>query len=161
MNIIIQNSNNLVWYQTNGEITQENDNYYADGINTGIAIEGYSAVLDVNPCTFQAFFPQTYSYVAGVWAINNQEFYDIAYSQLVTETSKPIKVKRDELLYASDWTQIPNNPLTTESQQAWATYRQALRNITLQSGYPFNVTWPKAPTLPSAIQPASSGLQQL
>jgi len=53
--------------------------------------------------------------------------------------------KRDRLLYASDWTQIPNNPLTAEQQQAWAVYRQELRDITSQSGYPFNVIWPTPP----------------
>ena len=54
--------------------------------------------------------------------------------------------KRQRLLYATDWTQIPNNPLTTEQQAAWATYRQELRDIPQQSGYPFNVVWPVAPT---------------
>jgi hypothetical protein len=54
--------------------------------------------------------------------------------------------KRQRLLYQSDWTQIPNNPLTTEQQTAWATYRQELRDITAQSGYPFDVIWPTPPT---------------
>jgi hypothetical protein len=53
--------------------------------------------------------------------------------------------KRNDLLYASDWTQIPNNPLTTEQQAVWATYRQELRDIPAQSGYPFNVIWPTPP----------------
>jgi hypothetical protein len=56
-----------------------------------------------------------------------------------------IKNQRDKLLYESDWTQIPNGPLTTEQQQAWADYRQQLRDITSQSGYPFNVVWPTPP----------------
>lgn len=53
--------------------------------------------------------------------------------------------KRISLLQSSDWTQIPNNPLTPEQQQSWATYRQALRDITTQSGYPLNVNWPTPP----------------
>ena len=57
-----------------------------------------------------------------------------------------VKSQRDDLLYKSDWTQIPNNPLTTEQQQAWAVYRQELRDITAQPGYPFNVIWPTPPT---------------
>lgn len=56
-----------------------------------------------------------------------------------------VKAKRNTLLSASDWTQIPNGPLTAEKQQAWATYRQALRDITAQTGYPTNVEWPTAP----------------
>jgi hypothetical protein len=53
--------------------------------------------------------------------------------------------KRQKLLYASDWTQIPNGPLTTAQQAAWATYRQELRDIPQQSGYPYNVIFPTPP----------------
>jgi hypothetical protein len=53
--------------------------------------------------------------------------------------------KRKRLLIDSDWTQLPNGPLTSEQQTAWATYRQALRDITEQAGYPLNVVWPVAP----------------
>jgi len=53
--------------------------------------------------------------------------------------------KRERLLIDSDWTQIPNGPLTSEKQEAWATYRQALRDIPEQSGYPLNIVWPTPP----------------
>lgn len=53
--------------------------------------------------------------------------------------------KRNLLLLQSDWTQLPNNPLTSEKQQSWATYRQLLRDIPQQSGYPLNVVWPQQP----------------
>ena len=56
-----------------------------------------------------------------------------------------VSIKRQRLLYASDWTQIPNGPLTAEQQTAWATYRQELRDVPQQSGYPYNVVWPVAP----------------
>lgn len=56
-----------------------------------------------------------------------------------------VSTKRKKLLYASDWTQIPNNPLTSEQQEEWATYRQELRDIPSQSGYPFNVIFPTPP----------------
>lgn len=56
-----------------------------------------------------------------------------------------VKTNRNRLLYQSDWTQLPNSPLTTEKQQEWAVYRQQLRDITSQSGYPFNVVWPTQP----------------
>lgn len=53
---------------------------------------------------------------------------------------------RLDLLSTSDWTQIPNNPLTSAKQAEWAAYRQELRDIPEQSGYPLNVVWPVAPT---------------
>jgi hypothetical protein len=51
--------------------------------------------------------------------------------------------KRAQLLQSSDWTQLPDVPLATK--QAWATYRQALRDITIQPGYPLTIDWPVAP----------------
>jgi hypothetical protein len=61
------------------------------------------------------------------------------------QLTRDILQKRQKLLLASDWTQIPNNPLTLEKQTAWAVYRQALRDITSQPGYPTNVVWPTQP----------------
>ena len=59
--------------------------------------------------------------------------------------SQDIKSQRNLLLTNSDWTQIPNNPLTDQQKQDWAVYRQQLRDVTTQSGYPFNVVWPTPP----------------
>lgn len=59
--------------------------------------------------------------------------------------AQSIVKQRNKLLYESDWTQIPNNPLTTKQQADWAIYRQELRDIPQQSGYPYNVVWPVAP----------------
>ena len=59
--------------------------------------------------------------------------------------SNGIKLKRNALLMASDWTQLLNNPLAEENQYAWSVYRQELRDITKQSGYPTDVVWPVKP----------------
>jgi hypothetical protein len=53
-----------------------------------------------------------------------------------------IREQRNVLLKNSDWTQVPD---CTVDKQAWATYRQALRDITAQPGFPTDVTWPTAP----------------
>lgn len=74
--------------------------------------------------------------------------FDFTTKQWVQNQSMAIidvSTKRQRLLYASDWTQIPNGPLTTTQQEAWATYRQELRDIPEQSGYPFNVIFPTPP----------------
>lgn len=55
---------------------------------------------------------------------------------------KDIKQRRNSLLLASDWTQLPDVPIATK--EAWATYRQQLRDITDQPD-PFNVVWPTPP----------------
>ena len=61
------------------------------------------------------------------------------------EKCTEVKKARELLLSKSDWTQIPNNPLTPAKQEEWAVYRQQLRDITNQPGYPFNVVWPVKP----------------
>lgn len=52
------------------------------------------------------------------------------------------RAKRNALLLASDWTQLPDVPAVT--QLAWSAYRQALRDITKQPDQR-NVVWPAAP----------------
>jgi hypothetical protein len=53
-----------------------------------------------------------------------------------------IRTERDQRLKATDWTQLPDVPLTTKEK--WAVYRQALRDITEQPD-PFNIIWPTPP----------------
>lgn len=50
--------------------------------------------------------------------------------------------KRNFLLNRSDWTQLGDAPLTPEQKAVWTTYRQQLRDITAQAGFPWEVTWP-------------------
>jgi len=49
---------------------------------------------------------------------------------------------RDRLLAASDWTQVADAPV---DQAAWATYRQALRDVPQQEGFPEQIEWPQPP----------------
>lgn len=53
-----------------------------------------------------------------------------------------VRAERDDLLVQSDWTQVIDAPV---DQAAWATYRQALRDITAQSGFPWTIDWPTQP----------------
>jgi len=57
-------------------------------------------------------------------------------------TAKKVRIKRNQLLIESDWTQVADAPVDAA---AWATYRQALRDIPQQAGFPENITWPEAP----------------
>lgn len=59
------------------------------------------------------------------------------------ELVREVKSERAQKLYTSDWTQMPDVELKTKKE--WADYRQELRDITKQSGYPSNIKWPKAP----------------
>lgn len=56
--------------------------------------------------------------------------------------SQKVRDKRNKLLITSDWTQVADAPVDKE---AWATYRQALRDVTDQEGFPHDVVWPITP----------------
>ena len=62
----------------------------------------------------------------------------------VIETTQWHKVReeRSQRLAECDWTQLPDAPV---DQEAWASYRQQLRDITDNITDPFNVTWPNPP----------------
>jgi hypothetical protein len=55
--------------------------------------------------------------------------------------------RRHMLLAQSDWTQLPDAQLAldNEEKKQWLQYRQALRDITAQPGWPAKVAWPKMP----------------
>jgi hypothetical protein len=53
-----------------------------------------------------------------------------------------VRQQRNELLSACDWTQLPDSPADHE---VWATYRQELRDVTSQEGFPWDVVWPEQP----------------
>jgi len=50
--------------------------------------------------------------------------------------------QRDNLLTQTDWTQVADAPV---DKAAWAAYRQALRDVPQQIGFPTTITWPEKP----------------
>lgn len=58
------------------------------------------------------------------------------------EQAKSVRHQRGEKLKESDWTQVADAPV---DQAAWAAYRQALRDISGQAGFPWTVQWPEMP----------------
>ena len=67
---------------------------------------------------------------------------DEAKAVLDAQQAASQRTSRDEKLKASDWTQVADSPV---DKALWATYRQALRDVTAQEGFPWNVVWPTAP----------------
>ncbi|WP_081059682.1 tail fiber assembly protein [Burkholderia stagnalis] len=57
--------------------------------------------------------------------------------------ARDARERRDDLLAGSDWTQLGDVPEATRIK--WTTYRQALRDVPQQPGWPEAVTWPVAP----------------
>jgi hypothetical protein len=63
-------------------------------------------------------------------------------SQEPERLASQIRQERNTLLSDCDWTQVSDAPV---NQVAWQTYRQALRDITAQEGFPYSVIWPTKP----------------
>ena len=70
---------------------------------------------------------------------------ELAYkNQKDSQRWNSIRGDRNQRLADSDWTQLPDAPLTNTETANWGSYRQALRDITNQSD-PFNIQWPVLP----------------
>lgn len=85
----------------------------------------------------------------GVWK-QGYEIVDKTEEQLALEfkaQSKGIRQKRNKLLLESDWVVAKAYEFETEVPQEWKEYRQALRDIPSQEGFPFVVIFPQLPTV--------------
>ena len=65
------------------------------------------------------------------------------YKNIPVAPNNDIKVTADQLLKATDWTQLPDSGLTADCVTAFATYRASIR--TIRQTTPANPTWPDAP----------------
>ncbi len=59
----------------------------------------------------------------------------------IAASATQVRARRDELLAASDTMALADR-ITDE----WRTYRQSLRDVPLQSGFPSSITWPTEPS---------------
>lgn len=63
-------------------------------------------------------------------------------AERVEQKANQVRRERDRLLTASDWTQVADAPVVSLE---WQPYRQALRDVPQQSGFPDSVDWPTPP----------------
>ena len=61
------------------------------------------------------------------------------------EQAKSVRASRDEKLRETDWIVIKNLELNANIPGAWEVYRQALRDVPTQAGFPWTITWPVEP----------------
>lgn len=63
-------------------------------------------------------------------------------TELTDTKAAEARAERNRLIAESDWTQVADAPV---DKAAWAEYRQALRDISKQAGFPINTLWPIQP----------------
>jgi hypothetical protein len=81
-------------------------------------------------------------YLASVMIDGKPQIVEREDDPYIAPSPEFVRSHRDQLLKDCDWTQVADAPV---DQAAWATYRQALRDIPQQEGFPENVTWPESP----------------
>lgn len=96
------------------------------------------------PTRYQVAFADGVEQVEGKWytkySVTNMDVDAITAKD--AEQAASVRTQRTEKLKESDWTQVADAPV---DQAAWAAYRQALRDITGQSGFPWTIAWPTQP----------------
>ena len=120
------------WGQTTEEIL--------DSLGADVVFEGPQA----QPDRYQVAFADGVEQVDDKW-YTKYSVADMDADAIVAkdaEQAKSVRQQRGEKLKDSDWTQVIDAPV---DQAAWATYRQALRDITGQEGFPWTITWPEQP----------------
>ena len=90
--------------------------------------------------------PYSYSYRDGVEKIKGRWYTKYTIGQydkkpIDNERAEGIRNQRDRLIKESDWRAVSDRKL----EPAWKRYRQALRDISKQEGFPHDVKWPTDP----------------
>jgi len=96
------------------------------------------------PSRYQVGFRDGVEQINGKWftKYSVSDMDDEAKAALDAQQAKSVRNDRTNRLSESDWTQLADAPV---DKTAWATYRQALRDVTTQDGFPWSVTWPVKP----------------
>ena len=104
-----------------------------------------------NPCLLD--WPDRiplYKYGNGEVLSRDEEEIEAERAILSLPTAEEIRTQRDKLLAETDWTQVLDAPISAESREAFRVYRQVLRDITGQEGFPTVVVWPELPEVVKA-----------
>ena len=117
------------WEQTTPEVLE--------ALGADLILEGPQA----QPTRYQVAYRDGVQQIEGQWftkySVADMDADAIAAKD--AEQAKSVRDQRNTKLAECDWTQLADAPV---DQAAWSTYRQALRDITLQSGFPWDVQWP-------------------
>jgi len=98
--------------------------------------------IDLNAYTTKEVYLDAENVARYRWTVTLKTGSDLA--QAVRDKWLITRADRNIMLTQSDFTQVADAPMTAEKRAEWATYRQALRDITTQAD-PFNIVWPTSP----------------
>lgn len=130
---------------TLGQLRRDNPNTSFPKVIPDALLAGY----DVYPYVIQdvTYDPMTQNKVEGQFVqVDGQwTLFMVAENKPQEEVEKRIRSKRDDLLQDTDWLIIKAAETGSQAPDVWQVYRQALRDVTGQAGFPFEVVWPTKP----------------
>jgi len=111
-----------------------------DSMGADVVFEGAQA----QPTRYQTAFRNGVEQVNGKWYTKYSvvDMDQDAKDALDAQQAASVRSQRTQKLAESDWTQVADAPV---DKAAWAVYRQGLRDVTAQTGFPWEVTWPAQP----------------
>jgi hypothetical protein len=111
-----------------------------NSFDADVVFEGPQA----QPTRYQVAFADGVEQIEGKWytkySVADMDVDGVAATDAAQAAA--VRSDRNTRLSASDWTQVADAPV---DKAAWATYRQALRDITAQVGFPWTIDWPAQP----------------
>lgn len=111
---------------------------------------GVDAVLEgpqAQPTRYQTSFRDGVQQIGSEW-FTKYSVADMDADQIAAkdaEQATAVRQERDKRLADCDWRVIKALESNIPQDFEWAAYRQALRDISTQSGFPWDITWPDAP----------------
>jgi hypothetical protein len=99
------------------------------------------------PTRYQVAFRDGVEQIDGKWFTKYSvaDMDDEAKARKDEEQAKAVREQRNQKLKDSDWTQVLDAPFDQTTALELQTYRQGLRDITSQPGFPWDVQWPEMP----------------
>lgn len=127
-----KDNNGPSWEQTTSEVLE--------ALGADPVLEGPQA----QPTRYQVAFRDGVQQIDGQWFTKYSVVDMDAEATLAKDAdqAKSVREQRTTKLAECDWTQLADAPV---DKAAWATYRQALRDVTKQAGFPWDIEWPVAP----------------
>ena len=121
------------WDRTTDEVLE--------ALGADVVFEGPQA----QPTRYQVAFRDGVEQVDGRWFTKYSvaDLDDEAKAAKDAEQAKAVRADRNQKLGQTDWTQ--GKDIADNISTAWATYRQALRDVPSQAGFPWTVQWPTQP----------------
>ena len=109
----------------------------------GVFSVGYQPVPDYDPTTHKVVVSSQPSLVEGLWVLTKTVVAMTENEVADYEDKKAAEARRtrNDKLSETDWCALSDVTMSAEM----TTYRQALRDVPQQAGFPHNITWPTKP----------------